>query len=247
MSSRPFQAVLFVVGLCALVTTGCTTTRYQPNSPVTAAKSPGYPVPVYTPEMTIPRPTELIGTASILAGKFTLIGGGSDAEFVKLMRLAREKGADVVRMKYIRKPSFANPNYSLTAELLRYADQWETVPVTKFQFQAYLDRNRQNLDPIEGVWYGDLPRAHSIAIMRNGSKPGREFVGFLLADHLASWPNGMKKMDISHGPEPGSYVLTYYLDDFTPRDVHIILGQKHTFDFNLPKDDKNFIITYTKY
>lgn len=228
--------------------TGCTTVSYQSHSPAGIAKLADYPIPIYTPETRIPRPCEVIGTLSINAGKFTMFGGSSDKEVKKVMQQAREKGADAVKFISIDKPDFANPNYRMTVNLLRYSDIWETVAISKREFQAYLDANRQNLDPIEGVWFsGGSISPHSLGIMRNKSKAGREFVGIILDATNPVWQTGTKKIDIHRGLQTGSYILTYYLDDFAWREIPIILGHKKQFAFTVQNaDGEDTIIAYTK-
>src|SRR5712675_1147487 len=132
---------LALIFFSALMFTGCTTVSYKSNSPVGSAKPADYPIPVYAPETRVPRPCEIIGMLSINAGKFTMFGGSSDKEVKKVMQQAREKGADVVKFISIEKPDFANPNYRMTVNLLRYSDFWETVAISKKEFQAYLDAN----------------------------------------------------------------------------------------------------------
>jgi len=245
MISRRVQAIA-----CALLATalaGCTATAYKANLPSPSAKAPGYPIPLYPPDMKVPRPCRVIGTISITGGKFTMFGGSSEAELAKLMQQARAKGADVIKIQDIDKPRFTNPNYTITADLLQYADQWETLGLDQDRFEAYLDSHRGQLDPIEGIWYARLPMAHAIGILRDNSRPGRQFIGITLHHSSAVWQPGMKKIDIRRGLEPGSYILTYYLDDFASREIPIILGQQNSFRFNLPRGEQDFFITYTKY
>jgi hypothetical protein len=232
----------------ALMLAGCTTVSYKSNSPVGVAKPANYPIPFYAPEMEIPRPCKVIGTLSINAGKFTMFGGSSEKEVEKVMQKAREKGADLVKLVSIDKPDFANPNYRMTVNLLRYSDTWETIAISKKEFQTYFDANRQKLDPIEGIWFSTgAISPHSLGIMRNKSKSGREFIGVILDTINPAWPPGAKKLDIRRGLAPGSYVITYYLDDFAPREIPIILGQKKAFAFGIQNaDGEENVITYTK-
>jgi hypothetical protein len=233
--------------LTSLLFAGCTTVTYKPNLTAIVAKPAGYPIPIYTEEMNVPRSCTIIGTISINPGDFTMFGGSSEAELKKVMQKAYEQGADAVKLTAIEKPDFTNPNYRLTAELLRYADVWESVTLSNKTFQTYLDANRPNLDPIEGAWFSDGPNPHLIGIMKNNAKPGRDFIGFILDSKNQDWPAGFKKIDIRRGLEPGSYVLTYYLDDFASREIPIILGRKKAFSFVIQKsDDEESVITYVK-
>jgi len=237
---------LVLILLVAGFFTGCTSVTYKSHTAAGPAKPLGYPIPIYTEEMKVPRPCEVIGTVSVNAGQFTMFGGGAETELSKVMAEARQKGADAVRLTSKEEPGFTNPNFRLKADLLRYANVWETIPVSKGAFQAYLNANRRNLDPIEGIWFCDGLNPHFIGIMKNDSKPGRDFVGFILYAHNPAWPAGMKKIDIRRGLTPGSYVLVYYREDFDRREVPIILGQKRSFTFVIVTGDEKDEVNYTK-
>jgi len=234
--------------LLILLPTGCSTvTTYKPNMAVGPAKPVGYPIPVYTEDMTVPRPCEVIGTVSIGGGRFTLFGGSAESEMLKVMRTAREKGADAVQMKSAETPGFTDANCRLVAGLLRYTDTWETIAISGEAFAAYLKANRRNLDPIEGVWdaYGPIP--HRIGIVRDASKAGRDYVAFILRTENPSWRRGYTKIDIQRGTQPGTYRFGYCLDNFSKRETTIILGKRMAFTLVIPtSDDEADIITYSK-
>lgn len=243
-SQRCSAGILFFA--LVFILAGCTTAIYKPRMVAGPAKPEGYPIPLYTEQQKVPRPTEIIGTVSVTAGSFTMFGGSAETETEKILKQARAKGADAVKLTAIGKPDFANPNYRLKANLLRYVDVWESVPVSETEFRTYLATNSQKLDPIEGIWFSAGLVSHTIGIMRNNSMAGREFVGFILESKNPVWPSGTKRMDIRRGLEPGSYILTYYLDDFERREVPIILGNKRRFQINVPQDEEDRFITYTK-
>jgi hypothetical protein len=244
MTCRFFIFVVFA----ALVSSGCTSVSYQSNSTDHLSWPDYYPIPVYTEDQQIPRPCRIIGTVSINAGKFTMFGGTPENEIKNVIQLAHEKGADAIKVTGMDKPDFANPNFRMNADLLRYADTWETVVLSKAQFAQYLGSRAQTLDPIEGIWISGGLNPDSIGILRDQSKPGRDFIAFILNSQNPVWRSGLKKMDIRRGLEPGSYVLTYYLDDFARRDASIILKQRNSFAFMLETAGENgTLITYKKF
>jgi hypothetical protein len=207
----------------------------------------GYPILVYTEDMTVPRPCEVIGTISIHDTRLTMFGGSVENEMKKVMQTAREKGADAVQMKSLEKPDFSNSNYRLVADLLRYTDIWEIVVSSEEGFANYLKTNQRNLDSIEGVWDGHGQIPHRIGIMRNASKPGRDFIGFILNTENPTWRKGYKKIDIQRGTQPGTYIFDYYLDNFSKRETTVILDRRMTFTLTIPtSDDEADIITYAK-
>jgi len=230
-----------------LLLTGCgTIVTYKSNTPASPAKPVGYPISVYTEGMIIPRPFEVIGTVSAGASGFTVVGGSVDDVMKKVMQNAREKGADAVRVASIEKPEFVNPNYRVAADLLRYTDSWETVAISEEKFLAYLNRNERTLDPIEGIWFTDGQYENRIGIIRNSSKPGRDFIGFVLGTKVPSWREGYKKIDIARGKQRGTYVFNYYLDDFNQRGTTVILGSASEFMLIFQTADGGEAITYSK-
>ena len=234
--------------LSALLLTGCSTTvTYQAHLPAGPAKPAGYPIPVYTENMMVPRACVMIGTVFVGGGHFTLRGGSAEEETQKIIKTAWEKGADAVQVSSVEEPGYTSGNYRMVADLLRYVDVWETVAISRRGFANYLETHRQNPDPIEGVWDGTGTTPHCIGIMRDNSKPGRDFVGFILNTADPTWHEGYKKIDIKRGVQPGSYVMDYYLEDFSEKETTVILGQNLAFTLNMPISDEDAdIVTYTK-
>ena len=232
----------------ALLLAGCSTVAtYQSKTSAGPAKPADYPILVYTEDETVPRPCEVIGTISIHAGDFTVFGGSLESEMKKVLQAAREKGADAVQMKSVERPGFSNANYRLVADLLRYTDPWETVAITEQEFANYLKANQRNRDSIEGVWDGREGAPLRIGIMRNASKPDRDFIGFILNTENPAWRKGYKKIDIKRGPQPGSYIFGYYFDDFSKRETTVILGRQMTFTLAIPTtDEKTPTITFSR-
>ena len=224
---------------------GCTTTKtYTPNMAAGPAKPANYPIPLYTEDMRIPRPCELIGELSIGDTEFTVSGGSAKGVMKTLMDTAHEKGADVVQVTSMLKPDFDSANYRLEANLLRYADKWETVAISENDFLNYLRQHRQTLDPIEGIWSDGS--ADRIGIIRNNSKPGWDFIGFKLDVTLPSWQKGYKKMDIAHAKRPGTYAIRYYKDDFAMQTTTVVLERNRSFTFFVQDGDEGYDMTFTK-
>jgi len=218
--------------------TGCgTMVSYKPEAPAGPARPPGYPIPIYTEDMTVPRPVKVIGTVSVHNSGFTVAGGSVDDVMKDVMRRAREYGADAVRVTSIDKPDFENPNYRITADLLRYADTWETIGLSEDEFQAYLQRNKKSLDPIEGIWVINGQFDERIGIIRDTAKPGRDFIGFVLSTDQPAWRGGYKIMDLTRGKQPGIYGVAFYLDDFSRVDTTFILGHADEFSFLIQTAD----------
>lgn len=224
---------------------GCSTTKtYTPNTAAGPAKPPGYPIPIYNEDMRIPRPTELIGKFAIGDTQLTMFGGSMKGVMKTLMDTAHEKGADVVELTSIKQPDFESAHYRVTANLLRYADKWETVSLTENDFLIYLQKNQAALDPIEGIWSDGSP--DRIGIIRDKSKPGRDFIAFMLNVQLPSWQSGYKIMDIAHTARPDGYAIKYYLPDFDVAKTTLLLQHTHAFSFIINTEAGAAEETYVK-
>ncbi len=224
---------------------GCSTTKtYKPNTAAGPAKPADYPIPIYNQDMRIPRPTQLIGQFSIGDTPLTMFGGSMKGVMKTLMDTAHEKGADVVELTSIKQPDFESAHYRVEANLLRYADNWETVAISENDFLAYLRQHPLTLDPIEGVWSDGSP--DRIGIIRDKSKPGRDFIAFMLNVELPSWKNGYKKMDIERDARPGTYGLKYYRDDFAMAKTTVLLNHDRAFTFIVYTEAVANEVTYTK-
>jgi hypothetical protein len=224
---------------------GCTTTKtYTPNTADGPAKPADYPIPLYNTDTRIPRPYELIGEFSIGDTPLTMSGGSMKGVMKTLMDTAHEKGADVVQIVSVKRPDFESAHYRVKANLLRYTDKWETVPLSEKDLLAYLQTHRQTLDPIEGIWFNEW--SERVGIIKDHSKPGRDFIAFTLGAPLPSWQNGYKKMDIARGERPGTYDIKYYRDDFAVAKTSVRLEQGHAFTFIIRSGDEARSITFVK-
>jgi hypothetical protein len=237
-----------VISYLTVLLTGCSTVvTYHANLPAGPARPAGYPIPVYTENMTVPRPCELIGTVTVAEGFFTMRGGSADEETKKIIETAWKKGADVVHISSIETPGFSRAAFRMEADLLRYADDWETIPVSTQKLVTYFDMNAPRLDPIEGVWEGAGTNPNHIVIIQDHYKPGRDFVGLILSPDNPTWREGYKKMDIKRGVQPGAYILDYYLEDFSRVEVTVILGHSQVFTLNMPTSEEEAdFVTYSK-
>src|SRR5688500_4982036 len=80
-----------------LLFAGCATVaKFESKSTAGPAKPEGYPIYVYTEQVKVPRPCEVIGTMHVGDTPFTVVGGSLEGVLNKLRRNAGEKGADAV-------------------------------------------------------------------------------------------------------------------------------------------------------
>ena len=241
---RPRRYLALLLPLILLLS-GCGTTKtYKPSMAGLPAKPPGYPIPLYAVAVPIPRPCQLIGEFAIGDTELTMRGGSLKGVMKTLMDTAHEKGADAVQLLVLEKPDFSSAHYRLQANLLRYSTAWETVALSENDFLNYLQQHRQTLDPIEGIWDDGSPER--IGIIKDASKPDRDFIAFTLNPGLASWHYGYKKMDIARLNRPGAYSLKYYRDDFIGVNSGILLTQNRILAFNLPAGDGEYKVSFGK-
>ncbi|MDD5138639.1 MAG: hypothetical protein PHY43_00080 [Verrucomicrobiales bacterium] len=242
--SRPCRCLALLLPVLLLLA-GCGTTKtYTPIMAAGPAKPAGYPIPVYPVAMPLPRPCEVIGRLAINDMELTISGGSLTGVTRTLLDTAHEKGADAVQLLIVEKPDFSSAHYRLQANLLRYATAWETEDLSLNEFLAYLQQHRQTLDPIEGIWDDGSPER--IGIIKDTSKPGRDFIAFTLNPVMASWHYGYKKMDIAHLNRSGVYSLKYYRDDFSSVNTGLLLDHNHTLTFNLPAGDNEYKVSFGK-
>jgi hypothetical protein len=224
---------------------GCSTTKtYTPNTAAGPVKPADYPIPIYNEDMRIPRPCQLIGEFSIGDTALTMFGGSMTGVMKTLMDTAHEKGADVVELTSIKQPDFESAHYRVEANLLRYTDKWETVSHSENDFLIYLQKNSATLDPIEGIWSDGSP--DRIGIIRDKSKPGRDFIAFILDVQLPSWQKGYKKMDIARDARPGAYSFKYYRDDFGMAKTTALLEHGRAFSFIINTEAGATEVAYIK-
>jgi len=238
------KGVAALVLLCGGMT-GCTTwTTYDPLAAANPPTRADYPIPVYAPDQEPPRPCTPLGVITIQHTPLTIQGGGVAKEMQQVMQRAHATGADAVQLVVLQKPGFDSGNYSLQARLLRYIDSWEKLPLAEQDFMDYLRKNQATLDPIEGIWTDGLP--HRLGIIRDASRPGRDYLAFTLTPDAPNWVTGYKKMDITRGETPGSYAIKYYKDDFSSSDLVVTLEENRRFRFILNAGEKLFPMTFTK-
>ena len=226
--------------------TGCTTvTKYESKSTAGPAKPENYPIYIYTELMKVPRSFEIIGTMHVGDTPFTVMGGSLEGVVKKLRANARKKGADAVQLMSVKQPGFTSANYGADANFLRFTDAWESVALPEDEVLAYLRTNGQNLDPIEGIWLGNDPAQSRITIVKNSSKPGRDFVAFILSTRNPTWQRGDRKMDLVHGERQGVYRGDYYFDDYHGKNVAFIFRgpPANRFVIQMPEGSAPIIFT----
>jgi len=219
---------------------GCTTVKtYKANTKPGAAKPEDHPIYVYNEKVPVPRPYEIIGTMTIGDTPFTVFGGSFEGELETLRKQARKRGADGLQITQVESPDFLHAKYRVTANFVRFTNTWESLPFSEADFRNYLTTQKEKLDPIEGFWQINDGVGSRVGIVRDNTRAGRDFFGFILATGNPSWKVGDKKIELASGERPGVYRGAYYFDDYRRKTVAFpLLGaQTNLFILQMPADE----------
>lgn len=237
---------LFWLGV-ALVFTGCTTiSNYNAKAPAGPARAKDYPIHLYPKEVNVPRPHEVVGIMTIRDTPLTVWGGSFEGEVAELRRKAQKVGADAVKLTSVEQPDFLHAKYRVDGEIIRYTDVWEKSELTEANFKAYLAANAAALDPVEGIWQANDLMQTRVGIVRNASKPGRDFVAFILGTANASWQPGYKKLELASGERAGVYRGLFYYEDFRRRGIAITLRGQAPVIFIIPMEGDTPPVIFAK-
>lgn len=237
--------LLLVLSLGAL--TGCTVVKsYTPKAEAGPARAQDYPIYVYPEKIGVPRPYEVIGTMTIRDTPVTMFGGSFEGELATLRKSARVKGADALQLTRVEVPDFLHAKYRMEANFLRFTNAWETVALSDDELRAYFRDNQAALDPIEGIWQANDAMHTRVAVLRNNSWAGRDFLAIILRSANPTWRRGDKKLDLATGERPGLYRGNYYFDDYRRKGVAFTLTQASTTFFVLPMADDEVPVIFAK-
>ena len=235
--------ILFLI----LLLPGCSTVaKYESKVTAGPAKPADYPIYIYPQEIMVPRPCEIIGTIRVSDSLFTVMGGSLEDTMKKLRANARQKGADAVKLTAINPPGFANAHYEVEANFLRFTNAWESMAFSEDELLTYYRTKGPTLDPIEGIWSGNDTAQSRVAIIKNNSKPRRDFFAFILSTKNPTWQRGDKKMDIRRGERPGVYRGNYYLDDYEETGLAFTLRDPPATRFIIPISDESDPVIFTR-
>ncbi len=230
-----------------VVLTGCTVvSRYVSKSQPGPAKPKDYPIYVYQPRSPLPRPCEIIGTMSIHDTPFTAFGGSLEGELKTLRENARQRGADALQLTAVEKPDFLHAKHRVTANFLRFTNAWENLALSKEELRRYFQDSKPALDALEGVWTGNDPLQSRVIILKNNSRPGRDFVALMLNPKNPSWRTGDKRMELARGERPGVYRGIYYQDDYQGKRVGFALRTTPANRFVIELSEDSMPIVFTR-
>lgn len=83
----------------------------------------------------------------------------------------------------------------------------EKVSMSEDDFKSYLSDNKAALDSLEGIWEDEYS-SYRIAFMRDRSKPGTEFIGFILQADSMFWMPGQVKTRVQK--QHNTYKVLYF-------------------------------------
>lgn len=225
---------------------GCTTVKtYVANTEPGSPRAADYPIYVYNEKVPVPRPYEIIGTMRITDTPLTVFGGSFEGELDTLRQQARKRGADGLQITQVEPPDFFHAKYRVTGNFIRFTNMWESLPMAESDMRAYLTETQSQLDPIEGIWRVNDAARSRVGIVRDHTRPGRDFFGFLLATGNPSWKPGDKKIELARGERPGVYRGAYYFDDYRRKTVafNLLGAQTNLFILQMPSDETPILFT----
>jgi hypothetical protein len=118
--------------------------------------------------------------------------------------------------------------------------------VSEEELLAYYRTNAENLDPIEGIWLGNDTAQSRVGIMKNSSRPRRDFIAFILGTKNPAWQKGDKKLDLARGERPGVYRGKYYQDDYQGINLAFVLRAPPANRFVIQVSDDDPPVTFTR-
>ncbi|MGC3960188.1 MAG: hypothetical protein QM813_20365 [Verrucomicrobiota bacterium] len=241
VTKQSFLGLSFVVLLL-----GCTTVKtYVSKNEPGAAKPAQYPIYVYNEKVPVPRPYEIIGTMTISDTPLTVFGGSFEGELDTLRQQARKRGADGLQIMSVEPPDFMHAKYRITANFVRFTNTWEMALFSEADLRSYLTAQKEHLDPIEGFWQINDAAGSRVGIVRDSSRSGREFLGFLVVSGNPTWRPGDKKIELARGERAGVYRCAYYFDDYRRKTIAFpLLGaQTNLFILQMPADETPVLFT----
>ena len=173
---------------------------------------------------------------------FTVMGGSLESVVTKLMKNAREKGADAVQLTNLKKPDYWTPNHRADANFIRFTDTWESVSLPESELVNYFRTNAQKLDPIEGIWRATDQVQSRVAILKSTAKAGRDFLVVILNTKSLAWKSGDKKADLRRDVQRGVYRGVFYQDDYQTKKLAITMRAPETNRFTVIIEESNPVV-----
>ncbi len=88
---------------------------------------------------------------------------------------------------------------------------WEKVVRSEPDLRSYFDSNAEHLDPIEGIWTTLPDNKYKLAIFRDSTTNGRDFVATILRSDEPEWPEHQVKAEFQRTAYVGVYTTTWYM------------------------------------
>lgn len=104
-----------------------------------------------------------------------------------------------------------NPEYDEGA-LMQFKTNIKKLKITEQEAKEYFDKNKKNLDAIEGLWYSEN-QAYKTAIVKNPTNKN-EFLAVVLESTNPDWPSGYIKASFTKTAT--GYTSGYSAGNFTP-------------------------------
>jgi V8-like Glu-specific endopeptidase len=173
--------------------------------------------------MPLPQEAKQIGSIEISDTGFT-----TDCSQTKVVNLARteasKKGGHAIKITNVNEPDLASTCYRINADVYRYpifsaSEDTDQLDVSKEEINEYLEENKDDLDPVEGIWTfseklvskisdGKVTNdnIYDIAVVKSNFENRNEFDILIISSENKKWDEvGLVKGNI----EPTAYGNVY--------------------------------------
>ncbi|MGY0040832.1 hypothetical protein [Pedobacter sp. NJ-S-72] len=101
--------------------------------------------------------------------------------------------------------NYSAPENATKEDIRNFFAGSEKTAWNEVAFKAYLERHKNQLDEIEGIWYND---SYEIGIVKDSIQRPGEFAGFIISANNATWTPGQTKIRIKKKAD--NYQLLYF-------------------------------------
>lgn len=244
-----------VVMLLALSLIGCEPAlNYTSLQPSRTPKSNNSHIMIYPSTETVPADFVVLGTIRVDDSGFTT-NCSLDYVVECAIKKARDVGADAIQITKIKPPDLWSYCYRITASAISFdTSNWPRIKKTEKDFRTYYDENANSLNTIEGIWSFsqtgtlrhlqsgatraiDYSRPYRIAIVKDTSNSGYDFIAVVLESEYPAWEPGFVKARFRKTVFPSIYEGKWYMGGFTERNQNFIIDET-----GLMKDEITHVI-----
>lgn len=249
------KKLLFIIAVLYLQFSCAPTVQYQGERKSRTKLSTISDIIVFDQDGYIPSNANILG--SVYIGDSGLSVGCGFNEVIDIAkRKAIEEGGNAIQITEIKIPDFSSTCYRIRANILvleeiKQPANWPYTKYTESDIKIFIDKNRSNLNPIEGIWNynesgnwrnvateetGVIPNhsPYRLAIIRSDKQPNYDFVAIILESEYMHWKTGSLKAYFRKTAYDNIFEGRWYMSDYSENkgnyflDVFGLLTNKRT-------------------